>query len=437
VLQERGQAPEAEHDFAATIATPTGIRRPDLHGNWLRSLQLVPGITPERLLAEHRAWDERHASPLRSNRPHPKRSAALGRPLRLGLVSPDLGQHPVGQFTISWLPHVDRGKVEVYCYSDRGAEDWLTADIRAAAAVFVDVREQSDDQLAARIEADEIDILCDLAGHTRLNRLLMFARRPAPVQLSWIGYPGTTGLSAMDGLIADRHVIPPEEEANYVERVLRLPHGWLCYSPPAGAPAIGPPPCVERGYVTFGCFNNTSKINAEVIALWSELLAQTPRSRLMLKFKWFDDPATCDHFADWFARHGIERWRLELRGWSDQHTHLAAYSEIDLALDTFPYTGGVTTCEALWMGVPVVSLVGRTFAERQSLSHLTNLGLAEWAAASKFAYVAQALGLARDPKRLAEWRGTLRERVANSPLCAGAAFARDLTALLLQAATNA
>jgi predicted O-linked N-acetylglucosamine transferase (SPINDLY family) len=296
--------------------------------------------------------------------------------------------------------------------------------------VWRDVQMVNDEALAAMIHDDRIDVLFDLAGHTHQNRLLMFSRRPAKVQISWTGYVGTTGLEAMDYLIADQYLIPEGDERYYRERVVRMPHGWLCYTPPSDAPDVVSLPCLTRGLVTFGCFNNSKKISSDTIAVWSEVLRRVPRSRLLLKFKWFDDPDTRQHFWTQFAAHGIEAARVNLKGWSRQADHLSYYGEVDLALDTYPYTGGITTCEALWMGVPVVTRVGTTFAARQSYSHLMNAGLDDLATWSAAEFVERAVSWATDPKRLVLCRLGLRSRVKQSPLCDGPLFARHLQDLI-------
>ena len=282
-----------------------------------------------------------------------------------------------------------------------------------------------------QIRADRIDILFDLSGHTGDHRLLVFARRPAPIQITWIGYVGTTGLAAMDYLIADRFHVPPGAEAHYREKILRMPDGYVCFDPPAEAPAVGPLPALERGYVTFGSFNNVAKLTPEVIALWAEIVA--PRARVA---------AVAASRRPWTARTA----RSGSAPRSPRPAAIATGSNsaagcpgptcwppttpIDLALDPFPYSGGVTTCEALWMGVPVVTCPGETFASRHSLSHLSNVGLTETVAADRREYVDLAVRLAEDLPHLAALRAGLRDRMARSPLCDGARFAGHLLALL-------
>jgi predicted O-linked N-acetylglucosamine transferase (SPINDLY family) len=290
----------------------------------------------------------------------------------------------------------------------------------------VDAAALDDAALAARVRAEDIDILVDLAGHTAGNRLLAFARKPAPVQLTWAGYVGTTGLAAIDWLIADRFHVPPELEPDHVERVLRLPDGYVSYSPPAYAPPVAPLP----DEIVFAAFHNPAKIGARAIALWARVLAAVPGSRLLLKYKTMDSAANRARLAAGFAAHGIAAERLVVEGASPHDRLLARYRDCAIGLDSLPYSGGLTTLEALWMGVPVVTLPGRIFASRHSLSHLCNAGLADLAAGDEAGYVAIARDLALDRARLAALRGTLRARLAASPLLDHARFARGFEAAL-------
>ena len=309
-------------------------------------------------------------------------------------------------------------------------KDDLTHRLQAAATQWRDVIGVSDRQLAERIRADRIDILFDLAGHTAHNRLLVFARKPAPIQFTWIGYEGTTGLAAMDYLLADRHVVPQGTEHYYRERVLRMPEGYLCYDPPGAAPPAGPPPSLAKGYATFGSFNNPAKVGREVVAVWAEILRRAPTARLVLKYRGLGDPTVKRWYLDLFAAHDVEPHRLDLLPPSSYAEYLATYQQVDVALDPFPFSGSVTTCDALWMGVPVVSCPGETFASRHSLSHLSNVGLTETIAHDLNEYVEVALSLAGDVPRLAMLRAGLRQRMAASPLCDGQRFAANLMRVL-------
>jgi predicted O-linked N-acetylglucosamine transferase (SPINDLY family) len=400
------------------------------HSDLLLTLQYRVGTTLAELVAAHAEFDRRHAAALRSHwRPHENDRDPLRR-LRVGFVSPDFNHHPVGHFLIRAMENLDREQCETVCYSDRKIKDELTARFQAAASIWRETAGWSDEQLAQRIRGDRVDILFDLAGHTAGNRLLAFARKPAPIQVTWAGYVGTTGLTAMDYLLADRCQVPADAAAHYCERVLRMPDGYVCFEPPADAPAVASLPAQQQGWTTFGCFNNAAKINAPVVAIWAEILRRRPQSRLVLKYRGMTDPSIADALAEQFAGQGIDPRRVECLDWSTHAEFLAQYGRIDLALDPFPYSGGFTTCEALWMGVPVVTCPGETFASRHSLSHLTNVGLTEMIARDLHQYVEIAVALAGDLPRLASLRGGLRERVAASPLCDGKRFATNLTAVL-------
>ncbi len=414
--------------------------------NLLFALQYCAGITPAALAEAHAEYDRRHAAPLRSREQGAgggRGTRAAGRGagggeqhaghdgrLRLGFVSADLGRHPVGYFLVRVLENLSRQEHETICYSDRIGKDDLTYRLRAASTQWRDVIGMNDQQLTEQIRADRIDILFDLAGHTAHNRLLVFARKPAPIQVTWAGYVGTTGLTAMDYLLADRYEVPPGAERHYRERVLRMPDGYVCYDPPAYAAPVTPLPALERGQVTFGCFNNPAKITPQAVEVWARILRRLPGARLVFKFKGWNDRGVARRFGEMFAAHGIGPGRLEFLGYSPHVELLAEYGRIDLALDPFPYNGGLTTCEALWMGVPVVTCPGATFASRHSLSHLSSVGLTETVARNLDEYVELAVSLAGDLPRLAALRAGLRQRMAASPLCDGKRFATNLAAIL-------
>jgi predicted O-linked N-acetylglucosamine transferase (SPINDLY family) len=302
----------------------------------------------------------------------------------------------------------------------------MTARIQAA-VVWHDVVQVRDDQLAERIRQDKIDILFDLDGHAGRERLLVFARKPAPLQVTWAGYVGTTGLAAMDYLLADRWHVPEGSESHYREKILRMPNGYVCFEPPAYAPDVSPLPAERNGFVTFGSFNQPTKTNRHVVSLWARVLKRVAGSKLLLKYRGFDDASIADRLHCMFADEGVGADRIELQGKSPHPNLLAEYQRVDIALDTFPYSGGLTTCEALWMGVPVVTLPGATFAGRHSLSHLSNVGLTEAVAGNEQEFVDCAVRLADDLSHLGALRRTLRPRMAASPLCDAARFARNWT----------
>jgi predicted O-linked N-acetylglucosamine transferase (SPINDLY family) len=418
------------------------------HNNLLLALQYCDGVTLSALAEAHADYDRRHAAHLLSQHLPKVEQVANGpsstgradacptvaripqRSLRIGFVSPDFGRHPVGWFLRSVLENLGRHQFETVCYSDRIVKDDFTSRLQAAATQWRDVVRLNDQRLSEQIRGDRIDILFDLAGHTAGNRLLVFARKPAPIQITWAGYVGTTGLTAMDYLLADRYEVPPGAEQYYRERVLRMPDGYICYEPPAYAPAVTPLPAWESGGVTFGSFNNPAKITGRAIEVWATILRRMPGARLVLKFKGWDNTGLARRCIERFGAYGIGPDRLELLGPSPHDQFLAAYSRIDLALDTFPYCGGLTTCEALWMGVPVITCPGETFAGRHSLSHLSNVGLTETIAHDLDEYVELAVSLAGNLPRLAALRAGLRQQMAASPLCDGKRFSANLAAVL-------
>jgi predicted O-linked N-acetylglucosamine transferase (SPINDLY family) len=424
VLVMQGRAAEAQSHYERAMQV-----KPDFasaHSNWLLSRQCLPGVNTAVLAEAHDEWEGLHARPLRSTWRSFANDRDPERPLRLGFVSRDFRHHPVGYFILRAVEGLRGLDCQTYCYDTSSTRDDLTGRFAAASHVWRHCRGRSDQELADQIRADGVDLLFDLAGHTSGNRLLLFARKPAPIQLTWLGYVGTTGLSAMDYLIADRYQVLEGTESHYREQVLRLPDGYVCYGPPAYAPDVAPLPAAERGHVTFGCFNSPAKVNPGVIAAWAEVLKDLPSSRLLLKYKGLDDERVRGRFLDLFAARGIGPDRVEIEGWSPNAEILAAYGRVDIALDTFPYTGCTTTCEALWMGVPVVTWPGETFAGRHSLSHLAAAGVTGTVARDLGGYLEIALGLAADLPRLAELRAGLRPRMASSPLCDGDRFARNL-----------
>lgn len=381
------------------------------------------------LLAAHEEWDRLHAQPLARMPPVRPADRDPDRRLRIGYVSGDFRQHPVGWLLANVLPAHDRAQVEVFCYCNEPTADDVTDRLKASADHWRDIVGVSDDTFAQQVRRDEIDILVDLSGHTSHNRLLAFARKPAPVQVSWIGYPSTTGLKAMDYLVMDEATVPAGAEAWCSEALVRLPHGRFCYAPPLDAPAV-----VERppGPVVFGSFNHLAKVGPEVVRLWARVLNAVPGSRLVVKWKSLGEPTVRDRLASAFAAHGVGSGRLELRGGSTHVDMLAEYGDIDIALDSFPYSGGITSAEALWMGVPVVTWPQDRIASRQTFAFLTELGLTQLAAASEDDYVRIAADLAGDPARRAELRRTLRPLMSASPMTDGARFAPGLEAAYRQ-----
>ena len=346
--------------------------------------------------------------------------------LRIGYISPDLRAHPVGTLMRPLLTAYDRTRFAVYCYMN-GAEDVLSQEFRAAVDVWRNIRGMDAAEAAALVYGDEIDILVDLAGHTEDNALPVLAHRPAPVQVTGIGYFNTTGLPAVDYMLSDGYVDPiGTADPAFTEEMIRLPHSHFCYMLPEDLPSLTPPPMERRGYVTFGSFNNFSKVTDEVLRLWGTLLERVPRSRLLLKSKLFGSAEGREVAAERFARCGIPVERVEMRGFTQNHR--AEYADMDIALDTFPYTGGITTCEALAMGVPVITLCGRDHGARFGESLLRNANLAELIADTPADYVRIAATLASAPETLAALRANLRTILAHAPMTDARTYVRDVEA---------
>jgi predicted O-linked N-acetylglucosamine transferase (SPINDLY family)/predicted SAM-dependent methyltransferase len=403
----------------------------DGYSDLLLTMNYSDAYTPEQLFAEHRAYAARFAKPYLT----PTADRTWPRRLRIGYVSPDFRAHVVALFFEPILEHHDAARFEVFCYYCNRREDDFTARLRASAHHWRDCVDLSDAELAARIREDRIDILVDLAGHTGRNRLRVFAMKPAPVQVTYLGYPNTTGLAAIDYRISDPRVDPPGNADQFsAERLLRLPSGFHCYRPRADSPEVGPLPAAGNGFVTFGCLNNFAKLSDSFFDAVARVLAAVPDSRLILKGKGLDAAYVVDGVRERFRRAGIDVSRLELLGWKPTFgSHLSVYGQVDIALDSFPYNGTTTTCEALWMGVPVISMEGDRHAARVGMSLLHAVGLNDLVARDVQDYVAICATLAADRGRLAELRRTLRERVARSPLLDEARITQELESALVRA----
>jgi predicted O-linked N-acetylglucosamine transferase (SPINDLY family) len=396
---------------------------PFAHSVLLTCLNYDPELDPAALFAEHCRWEDLHvrAAPATHNN-----TLDPGRRLRVGYVSPDLRRHPVAQFLLPILAHHDARQVEVICYADVAVPDAMTARLQSLAHGWHWTERLTDAQLAERVRADGIDILVDLAGHTGRPRLLAFASRPAPVQVTYLGYPNTTGLKAMDYRLTDAVADPPGEAALSTEQLVRLPAGFSCFAPPESAPEVAPLPALRAGRVTFGSFHNLIKLNARVLDLWCRILRAVPTARLLV-FRDSLRGRTEECFRRQFAERGSGPDRVELR-----HTagagrgYLDVYGEVDITLDTFPWGGHTTACESLWMGVPVITLHGNRHAGRMVSSALTQAGLTGLIARTPEEYVALASDWAGDLDRLARLRAGLRSLLHDSALCAGAAFTRAL-----------
>jgi protein O-GlcNAc transferase len=395
------------------------------------TLPYQDGITGAELLAALQACSDRlqrEAPPVFVNRPDPHRS------LTIGLLSGSFKTHPVGWLTVAGFETLDPTAFRVICFAQNGSHDWIARRFRSLAGDWHDVDGVTDPALAAKARSLGVDILIDLGGYGDAARMTACAYRMAPVQIKWVGMQNhSSGLAEMDWIITDRWETPPELAHLYSERLLSLPDGYVCYTAPTYAPDVAPLPALANGHITFGCFNNLAKVTPRVIATWCDILHRVPGSRLVLKSHQCSDPATADRLRGAFAEHGIAPHRLELRGPSAHRAFLGEYNEIDIVLDPFPYSGGLTTCEALWMGAPTVTLPGEIFASRHSMSHLSNAGLGDWVGIDIATYTELAISKASDIGALAALRAGLRARVKASPLCDAARFGRNLGAALRSA----
>ncbi|HEY8102493.1 MAG TPA: tetratricopeptide repeat protein [Burkholderiaceae bacterium] len=401
----------------------------DAWDNLLFVLNYIDSANPEMIYAEHRYWGERFevaapAMPAVRREKHQR--------IRIGYVSGDFKHHPVAYFLESVLAHYDRSRFEVTCYAFNAQTDDVTERLRAYVDHWRSLVNVDDIQAAELVRQDGIDILIDLSGHTAGNRLDVFIRKPAPIQISWLGYGNTTGMARMDYVISDPVSSPADDQQRFSEKLLRLPQVRLCYRAPDYLPDVASLPSMANGFITFGCFNNINKLNSHVLTLWAQILSRLPHSVLRLKSKYFIDPATCERFQQFFAMHNIAPIRLHLSQQSSHRQMLEEYAEIDIALDPFPYSGGTTTCEALCCGVPVLTLRGDCMYGRQSASFLSAAQLDDWIAETEADYVDKALAFASDQSGLAQLRSQLRRRMNDSPVADAANFTRNFEALLLQ-----
>ncbi|HEV8015992.1 MAG TPA: tetratricopeptide repeat protein [Stellaceae bacterium] len=438
-LQSLGRYKEMEAAYRHALAIDPDLRevRESLHAVPLAHMLYDSAVTPAQIYQRHREWGEAIAGDARAANPIVppfSNSADPERRLRVAYLSPDFRYHAVSFFFEPLLAHHDRAAVEAYCYAEVERPDAVTAALQQVGGIWRNTHGLDNAALRAQLRADAIDIAIDLAGHTGHSRLSAFAIKPAPVTATWLGYAATTGLPTIDWRITDARADPPGQEQFHTEQLLRLPQTFLCYRfYGAVVPEVTPPPAATRGTITFGSFNNPLKMSPPTIAAWARILAAVPGARLVLKSLLFVEPSRKQYFLERFAAHGIAAARLELRApQPDMTDHLRSYAEIDIALDPFPYNGTTTTCEALWMGVPMVNLIGDRHAGRVGFDLLSQVGLAELALPDVDAYVAKAIALARDLPLLARWRQELRERMGKSPLCDAPAFARAFEAGLRQ-----
>jgi len=419
-LASCGEAADAADAFRRCLAQSPDYA--DARASLLFALTLSDRAGAEETVAEHLEWGRRSADPLWRERTFAN-AAEPQRRLRIGYVSADFFGHAASDFIHSFLPQHRRESFDIHCYANAP----LPQDAQALYGhSWRDISRLDDAQAAGLIEADGIDILVDLSGHTRGNRLLVFAHRPAPLQLTFLGYPNSTGMRAMDYRLTDACGDPPGmSEVRYRERLLRLPHSVWCYRPPEDdMPDAGPLPAARKGCITFGSMNNVAKLNPGLIDLWAELLRQVPHARLLLAT--IAPGQTRERLLRRFAELGVDAQRIDFSARLPKRDFRALHREVDIALDAWPCNGGATTCETLWLGVPVVSLAGEDFRSRAGLSLLSAIGLPQLVAGDRAGYLAIAAGLAGDLAGLQRLRASLRERMRASPLCDAPAYTAAL-----------
>lgn len=401
-----------------------------LHTNLLMALNYSSKHSPEEVFQEHRSFGINHENQNTCNIAAYTNDRDPNRILKIGYVSSNFYDHSVAHFIKPVIENHDHTRFQVYGYYNNTRNDTVTAQFRSMIPNWRTVTDLSDDDLASTIHDDDIDILVDLNGHTADNRLLVFARKPAPIQVSWIGYPNTTGLTSMDYKITDAFADPPGNSDHlHTERLIRLADTFSCFSPPDPCPEVLAPPVLENGHITFGSFNNYAKITPQVLEVWCKLLNRCPGSHLLLKDQLFQDEKVRNRIKATFHISGIANNRIELLAKdASKFTHLQRYANVDIALDPFPYNGTTTTCEALWMGVPVITLTGTVHAGRVSSSQIQAIGLNEFVAQTFDQYIEIAAEFSHKVEYLQQLRSTMRERMAASSLMNADVFTRKLEA---------
>ncbi|MGA8864405.1 MAG: tetratricopeptide repeat protein, partial [Gallionella sp.] len=422
VLQDLGQLEDAVESYRNALKIKPVY--PDAYSNLLLSLNYSTTHRPAHELEQAKQYG-RLVSQQAGVRFTTWQSSTHPERLRVGVVSGDLRNHVVGFFMEGLLAHIDSARIELIAYPTQHIEDELTARIRPYFSEWKPLAGKSDAAAARRIHADAVHILIDLSGHTAHNRLPVFAWKPAPIQLSWLGYFATTGIAEIDYFLADQVGMPENHQAHFTESVWYLPDTRLCFTAPNIDLPVAFLPAFNNGYTTFGCFQNLSKLGDDVLELWARIFSDLPKAKLRIQCKQLGESSQVKKLLQRLQHYGIDPARVNARGATDRATYLAAHSEVDMILDTFPFPGGTTTCEALWMGVPTLTLAGDSLLARQGVSLLTAAGLEKWVATSKEEYIAKAITLASDLPELTSLRAGLRQQVLASPLFDAPRFARN------------
>jgi protein O-GlcNAc transferase len=422
--RETGQVDKAEESFRLAIQINPYS---NAFGNLLFTMLCNARHNPQAICFEHLNFSKQCAEHFAPAMTSYTKNRDTNRKLNIGYISPDFRRHPVTFFVEPVIMSHNRDAFTVFCYSDVSVPDTFTKRVQNHSDRWCNLAGVSDDKAVELIRSNGIDILIDLAGHTANNRMLLFARKPAPIQLTWIGYPATTGLQTIDYKIVDHFTDPPgTTEQFYSEKLMRLPNCFVCYLPDEDSPDVGTLPAAEVGHITFGSFNFIAKITPEVFTVWAKIMNRLPDSRLLLKDRNFDDKTAREYAMNMFKGRGIGMDRIILNPWDSPPRHMEAYNSVDIGLDTFPYNGLTTTCEAMWMGVPVISLAGTAYASRAGVSLLSNVGLKELIANTPDEYIEIAVNLAKDLKKLQLLREKLRDMMMRSPLCDEKRFTANL-----------
>ena len=426
-LKNQGKIREAIASYRRALELNPSYHK--AHSNLLFTLNYQSDGEPRAIFGEHREWGRSWEKKVAST----KKKVFAKRKLRIGYVSGDFRTHSVAYFFEPLLITHDRSNFEIFCYNNNQNADETTRRLQRLASHWRNIYALKDCQAIDLISRDEIDILVDLSGHSKGNRLPVFAGKPAPIQISYLGYPNTTGLATIDYRFTDGWADPEgQTEHLHTEKLIRLPRGFLCYQPPFNCPEVAPLPSLKKGYITFGSFNNLAKVSPQLISYWSAILSAVPQSKMIIKSSPLSDRGTQDYVLELFEQHGIARERLKLLGWFHRNKHLGLYNQVDIALDTFPYNGTTTTCEGFWMGTPVITLAGNAHVSRVGVSLLSSIGLKELIAQSPEDYKQKAIALAGDRERLQDLQSGLRDSMKQSPLTDATLITRSLEAAYLK-----
>jgi protein O-GlcNAc transferase len=424
-MKDKGLLDEALEAYRHAIALDPGYVY--AHSNLIYTMYFHPSCSGRMIRAEAERWNERHARGLASEIQPWTNQPDRDRQLRIGYISPNFRQHTNGLAMLPLLNSHDHSRYHITCYSDVQRPTHITMQCRQAADEWRDITACSDQEVAELVRRDRIDIFVDLVSHMANHRLLVFARKPAPVQVTYLGHQGTTGMGTMDYRLSDPHIDPPGiGDADYVEEIVRVPDCYLCFEPMPDSPPVNEPPVLRNGYITFGSLNSFCKVTPQVLELWARILLAVPGSRLILRCPVGESQLRVLHF---FAQRGVDSSRVDAGPhWMSAKSYLQFHDRIDIYLDPFPHAGHTTSMDALWMGVPLVTLAGQTAVGRGGVFLLVNLGLYELIARDEEEYFTKAVGLAGDLPRLQAMRAAIRQRMEESPLMNVPRFARNIEA---------